>query len=214
MGGKNGLGNRLAAVGGAFLMLLGLSGCAFGPELPTATPDQMKAGDEAPLYHIGPGDSLNIFVWRNPELSVTVAVRPDGRINTPLVEDLKASGKTPTQLARDLESRLSRYVKNPVVTVMVSGFVGQYHEQIRVVGEATQPQSLPYKARMTLLDVMIQVGGLTEFAAGNDATLIREVEGEQKQYEVRLDDLLRDGDISANVVMLPGDVLIIPEAWF
>jgi len=174
----------------------------------------MEVGGSPPMYHIGPGDALNIFVWRNPELSVTVSVRPDGRINTPLVEDLVASGKTATELARNLESRLSRYVKNPVVTVMVSGFVGQYEEQIRVVGEATKPQALPYRARMTLLDVMIQVGGLTEFAAGNAATLIRETDGKQRQYEVRLDDLLRDGDISANVVMLPGDILIIPEAWF
>jgi len=196
------------------VILLFLAACASGPELPAATPEQMKVTGQAPFYHIGPGDSLNIFVWRNPELSVAVAVRPDGRINTPLVEDLKASGKTPTELARLLERRLSTYVKNPVVTVMVSGFVGQYAEQIRVVGEATKPQALPYRARMTLLDVMIQVGGLTEFAAGNRATLIREVDGKQRQYEVRLDDLLRDGDIRANVVMLPGDILIIPEAWF
>ena len=205
---------RVVLRGGGLVMGLLLAACATGPELPTATPEQMEVGGSPPMYHIGPGDALNIFVWRNPELSVTVSVRPDGRINTPLVEDLVASGKTATELARNLESRLSRYVKNPVVTVMVSGFVGQYEEQIRVVGEATKPQALPYRARMTLLDVMIQVGGLTEFAAGNAATLIRETDGKQRQYEVRLDDLLRDGDISANVVMLPGDILIIPEAWF
>ena len=198
---------------GVVLVVSALGGCA-GHQLPAATPDQMKATGPTPFYHIGPGDNLNIFVWRNPELSVSVPVRPDGRINTPLVEDLKASGKTPTQLARDLENRLSNYVKNPVVTVMVSGFVGQYSEQIRVVGEATEPQAIPYRERMTLLDVMIRVGGLTEFAAGNRATLIREIDGKQKQYSVRLDDLIREGDISANVVMLPGDVLIIPEAWF
>ena len=205
---------RVVLRGGGLVMGLLLAACATGPELPTATPEQMEVSGSPPMYHIGPGDALNIFVWRNPELSVTVSVRPDGRINTPLVEDLVASGKTATELARNLESRLSRYVKNPVVTVMVSGFVGQYEEQIRVVGEATKPQALPYRARMTLLDVMIQVGGLTEFAAGNAATLIRETDGKQRQYEVRLDDLLRDGDISANVVMLPGDILIIPEAWF
>jgi len=198
---------------GALVVVSVLGGCA-GSQLPSATPDKLKATGSTPFYHIGPGDNLNIFVWRNPELSVSVPVRPDGRINTPLVEDLKASGKTPTELARDMESRLSQYIKNPVVTIMVTGFVGQYSEQIRVVGEATKPQAIPYRERMTLLDVLIQVGGLTEFAAGNRATLIREIDGKQKQFDVRLDDLIREGDISANVVMLPGDVLIIPEAWF
>ena len=215
MGGKTvgQVRKRVGRLVGVVLAAAALAGCA-GSQLPAATPEQMKVTGGTPFYHIGPGDNLNIFVWRNPELSVSVPVRPDGRINTPLVEDLKASGKTPTELARDLESRLSNYIKNPVVTVMVSGFVGQYSEQIRVVGEATEPQAIPYRERMTLLDVMIRVGGLTEFAAGNRATLIREIDGKQKQYDVRLDDLIREGDISANVVMLPGDVLIIPEAWF
>lgn len=171
-------------------------------------------GEETPYYLIGPGDSLNIFVWRNPDLSTSVPVRPDGRITIPLVEDLQASGKTPTQLARDIEKALAKYVKDPLVTVMVTGFVGPYSQQIRVVGEAAQPQALPYRDRMTLLDVMIAVGGLTEFAAGNRARLIRIVDGEQQVMELRLDDLLKDGDISANIPMLPGDTLIIPESWF
>ncbi len=167
-----------------------------------------------PPYLIGPGDNVNIFVWGNPELSSSVPVRPDGRITTPLIEDVPASGKTPTQLARDMEKRLARYIKNPVVTVIVTGFVGRYSEQIRVLGEAANPQALPFREQVTVLDVMIQVGGLTEFAAGNNATIVRLVDGEQMLYQVRLDDLIRDGDITANVDMLPGDVLIIPEAWF
>ncbi len=168
----------------------------------------------APQYIIGPGDNINIFVWGNNELSASVPVRPDGRITTPLVEDVQASGKTPSQLAREMESHLKRYIKNPVVTVIVTGFVGRFSEQIRVVGEATQPQAIPYRERMTLLDVMIQVGGLTEFASGNRASIVRTVDGEQRQIKVRLNDLIRDGDISANVLMQPGDILIIPESWF
>lgn len=135
-------------------------------------------------------------------------------MSTPLVEDLVAAGKTPTQLARDIERELANYLKEPLVTVMVSGFVGPYSQQIRVVGEAGKPQVLAYRAQMSLLDVMISVGGLTEFAAGNKATVVRNLEGQQQQYSVRLDDLIREGDISANVPMLPGDILIIPESWF
>jgi polysaccharide export outer membrane protein len=165
-------------------------------------------------YLIGPGDQLQVFVWGDQELSTDVVVRPDGLISTPLVEDMQASGKTPTELARNLESELSRYVKNPKVTVSVSHFVGQYTEQVRVVGQAAQPQSIPYREGMTLLDVIIAVGGLTEFADGNKASIVRRVNGETQQYRVKLDDLVRDGDISANVDMLPGDVLIIPETWF
>ncbi len=172
------------------------------------------AVEEAPFYLIGPGDSLSIFVWRNPDLSTSVPVRPDGRITIPLVEDLPASGKTPSQLARDIERELAKYVKDPMVTVMVTGFVGPYSQQVRVVGEAARPQALPYRANMTVLDVMIAVGGLTEFAAGNRARLVRTVEGRQEVIELRLDDLLKDGDISANVAMMPGDTLIIPESWF
>ena len=162
---------------------------------------------------IGPGDSLNIIVWRNPELSMSVPVRPDGKIATPLVEDLPAIGKDPTTLARDIERALSKYIRDPVVTVIVTSFVGPYSEQIRVLGEAAKPQVLPYRQKMTLLDVMIQVGGLTDFADGNGATLLRASDG-NKQYSLRLKDLIRRGDVSANVEMKPGDVLIIPQSWF
>ncbi|MCM8922282.1 MAG: polysaccharide export protein [Candidatus Thiodiazotropha sp.] len=176
----------------------------------------MSATDAAtsPLYVIGPGDTLNVFVWGDSELSTEVVVRPDGLITTPLVEDMPASGKTPTDLARALEGRLSKFVKSPKVTVSVTNFVGRYTEQVRVVGQASQPQSINYREGMTLLDAIIAVGGLTEFAAGNKATIVRKVNGKTTQYRVRLDDLIREGDISANVKMLPGDVLIIPETWF
>lgn len=198
---------------GFVLMLLAalVSACATRGGLETSGP-----GDKVsvPQYIIGPGDTVNIFVWGNNELSATVPVRPDGRITTPLVEDVQASGKTPSQLAREMESHLQRYIKNPVVTVIVTNFVGRFSEQIRVVGEATQPQAIPYRERMTLLDVMIQVGGLTEFASGNRARIVRNVDGKQKEFRVRLNDLIRDGDISANVLMQPGDILIIPESWF
>ena len=198
----------------AFVLILlaaFLSACATRGELETSGP-----GDKVsvPQYIIGPGDTVNIFVWGNNDLSATVPVRPDGRITTPLVEDVQASGKTPSQLAREMEAHLQRYIKNPVVTVIVTNFVGRFSEQIRVVGEATQPQAIPYRERMTLLDVMIQVGGLTEFASGNRARIVRTVNGKQKEFRVRLNDLIRDGDISANVLMQPGDVLIIPESWF
>ena len=164
-------------------------------------------------YLIGPGDSLNIVVWRNPELSTTVPVRPDGKITTPLVEDLPAIGKDSSTLARDIEQALSKYIRDPVVTVVVTGFVGPYSEQIRVVGEAAEPQTLPYRQKMTLLDVMISVGGITDFADGNRASILRTSEG-NKQYSVRLKDLLKGGDVSANVEMRPGDVLIVPQSWF
>lgn len=187
-----------------------LSGCnALGyPPAPTIAKE--RAPDR---YIIGPGDTMEIVVWGNPEVSQGIVVPPDGRINTPLVEDIPATGRTSVQLARDLEKALSRYIKQPVVTVILTGFVGPYSRQIRVLGEAAEPQALQFSKGMTLLDVMIAVGGLTEFADGNDATLIRSVKGEREQYAVRLDDLLKSGDISANVEMLPGDVLIIPESF-
>lgn len=202
--------SRVAVI--ALTALLVLSGCATGPLAPD--PASLQRAGPGPLYKIGPGDQLQIFVWENPELSVTIPVRPDGRINAPLVEDLMAAGKDPTDLARELEEGLSRYLQHPVVTVIVANFVGQPDEQIRVVGEAADPQALLYRERMTLLDVMIEVGGLTEFAAGNRAKLIREVNGERRETRVRLDDLVRGGDISADVPVRPGDILIIPEAWF
>ena len=164
-------------------------------------------------YAIGPLDNLNIIVWRNPDLSTTVPVRPDGKVSVPLVEDLTALGKNPTQLARDIEKAMSRFIRDPVVTVLVTQFNGPYGEQIRVVGEAARPQALPYRHRMTLLDVMIAVGGLTDFADGNNASVLRTSDG-GKQYSVRLKDLVRRGDVSANIEMKPGDVLIIPQSWF
>ena len=188
-----------------------LMGCATGPAHP---PAPVAAASEADYtYIIGAGDSVSIVVWRNPELSMSVPVRPDGKIAAPLVDELMAQGKTPIQLAREIEQVLSRYVRDPIVTVLVTGFVGPYSEQIRVVGEAARPQFLPYKVKMTLLDVMIAVGGLTDFAAGNSATILRTAEG-NKQYSVRLSDLIKQGDVSANVEMRPGDILIIPQSFF
>jgi polysaccharide export outer membrane protein len=165
-------------------------------------------------YLVGPGDMVDIIVWRNPEVSMSVPVRPDGKITTPLVEDLPASGKTSTQLARDIEEALSKYIQQPVVTVVVTEFIGPYSEQIRVIGEAAKPQALPYREQMTLMDVLIAVGGMTEFAAGNRSRVIRNIDGKQQQFSVRLDDLIRDGDITANVPMRQGDVLVIPESYF
>lgn len=165
-------------------------------------------------YLIGPGDNLNIVVWRNPELSLVVPVRPDGKITTPLVEDLPASGKTSSELARDIEKSLEKYIQSPVVTVIVTGFVGPYSQQIRVIGEAARPQALPYRENMTLLDVMIAVGGITDFAAGNRASILRTSGGKTDQFGVRLIDLLKGGDLSANVGMRPGDVLVIPQSFF
>lgn len=169
---------------------------------------------QVPPYRIGPGDTLSFFVWGNKDLSTKVTVRPDGYVTTPLVEDLKASGKTSSELARATERKLKRYIKNPKVTITITGFIGRFREQIRVIGEAAAPKALAYRENMTLLDVLIAVGGLTEFAAGNSTTLIRTKGNEKIQYTVRLDDLVKDGDMTANVRMMPGDVLVIPEAWF
>jgi polysaccharide export outer membrane protein len=187
---------------------LAVSAC--GTKYPPA-PDRVASPDYN--YVIGPLDTLNIAVWRNPELSMSVPVRPDGKVSVPLVEDLPALGKNPTQLARDIEKALGRFIREPVVTVLVTQFNGPYGEQIRVVGEATRPQALPYRQRMTLLDVMIAVGGLTDFADGNNASVLRTAEG-NRQYGVRLKDLVRRGDVSANIEMKPGDVVVIPQSWF
>jgi polysaccharide export outer membrane protein len=165
-------------------------------------------------YRIGPGDTLQVFVWNHTELTVTVPVRPDGMISTPLISGVPAEGKTAPELARDLETALSEFVRNPTVSVMVTSFVGTYADQIRVVGQASEAKALSYRANMTLLDVMIAVGGLAEFAAGNRAVIVRQEKGEQVRIKVRLSDLVDDGDISANVPMRPGDVLIIPESRF
>ena len=186
-----------------------LLGCTTSPYPPApqfaATPDY--------LYKIGPLDNVNVVVWRNPELSTSVPVRPDGKITAPLIEDLPALGKDPTTLARDIEKALSKYIRDPVVTVIVTNFNGPFPEQIRVVGEAAKPQALPYRQGMTVLDVMIAVGGLTDFADGNKASIMRTSEGGQ-QYNVRLRDLVKRGDISANVDVKPGDILLVPQSWF
>ncbi|MBK8016518.1 MAG: polysaccharide biosynthesis/export family protein [Betaproteobacteria bacterium] len=187
-----------------------LVGCATGPKYP---PAPRVAASPDYNYVIGPGDNVNFIVWRNPDLSQAVPVRPDGRITVPLVEDLPALGKTPTQLARDMEKALSKYIRDPIVTVIVTNFVGPYSEQIRVVGEAARPQALPYRQNMTMLDLMIMVGGITDFADGNRAVLLRTSDG-GKLYNVRLKDLVRRGDLSANVDVKPGDVLVIPQSWF
>jgi polysaccharide export outer membrane protein len=211
---------KMIAIFGSYLFLLAaimqFTGCSSGgmKSIYADPPALETKSDQVQKYLIGPGDQLSVFVWGEQELSTQVVVRPDGLISTPLVEDMQASGKTPTQLARSLESELSTFVKNPKVTVSVTHFVGQYTEQVRVVGQAAQPQAIPYREGMTLLDVIIAVGGLTEYAAGNKASIVRKVNGVTEQYRVKLDNLIRDGDISANVKMLPGDVLIIPEAWF
>jgi len=196
------------ALASATACMLALGGCA------THAPALPQAAATNPDYLIGPGDSVSIMVWRNPEVSMSVPVRPDGKITTPLVEDLPAAGKTSTQLARDIEKALAKYIQEPVVTVIVTGFVGNFSEQIRVIGQAAKPQALSYRRDMSLMDVLIAVGGVTEFAAGNRAVVIRTVDGQQQKYTVRLDDLLKDGDISANMRMLPGDVLVIPESFF
>jgi len=190
-----------------------LAGCASGPTsdaVPTPATDATAQSE----YRIGPGDTLQVFVWNHPELTVTVPVRPDGMISTPLIAGVPAEGKTATQLAKDLETALAEYVRNPTVSVMVTSFVGAYADQIRVVGQASEPRALPYRANMTLLDVMIAVGGLAEFAAGNRAVLVRQENGQAIRTTVRLRDLLDKGDISANMPMRPGDVLIIPESRF
>lgn len=192
-----------------------LSACSNHPSLPQAKVHQsLTSSVDNYQYLIGPGDRLTIFVWRNPDVSGTFTVRPDGMLTTSLVEDVDAAGKTPSQLARELESALGTYLRDPVVSVIVEGFAGPFSEQVRVIGEAAQPASINYSQNMTLLDVMIGVGGLTEFADGNAAKLVRVVDGEQRVYHVRLDDLIRSGDIQANVDILPGDIVIIPEAWF
>ena len=205
------LGRALRA--GALMAALVLSACGGGATLPPAGTTTVSA-EPGPDYFIGPLDTLSIFVWRNPELSQSVPVRPDGRISIPLVQDLEATGKTPTQLASDIETQLKKYVQDPIVTVIVTSFVGPYSQQVRVVGEAAHPQAIPYRDNMTLLDVMIASGGLTLYAAGNRSTIVRTVGDKETAFRVRIADLIKDGDVSANVQMLPGDVLIIPQSWF
>ncbi len=192
---------------------LALSGCATKNPYPQL-PESEGNAQYSTKYRIAPGDSVEIFVWRNPDVSKTVTVRPDGFLTAPLLEDIPAAEKTPTELARDIEKELSTYLRDPLVTVIVNGFIGAYEDQIRVVGEAAKPQALLYRDSMTLLDVMIAVGGITDYADGDQAVIVRNENGERKQYNVRIESLIRDGDITANVDMKPGDILIIPESWF
>lgn len=198
----------------SLILLIAACSSSFS-ELPTATihPSLTKDIDNY-NYLIGSGDSLNVFVWGNPEVSGNYIVRPDGKITTSLVEDIVASGKTPTQLAREIENKLSLYLKDPIVSVIVNDFKGPFSEQVRVFGEALDPKAISYAENMTLLDVMIQVGGLTEYADGNSASLVRIVNGKQQQYRLKMADLIQEGDMQANVDILPGDIIIIPEAWF
>lgn len=195
----------------AALLIAGLAACANHPDAPDVVPSAKQLNESN--YLIGTGDQLQIFVWRNQELSTHVAVRPDGKISVPLIDDMQASGHTPTQLAREIEKQLGTYVKDPVVTVMVNQFVGPPSQQIRVVGEAMKPRALQYRTDMTVLDVLIEVGGLTDFAAGNRAVIVRNVNGSQQSFTVRLNSLIKDGDVSANVPVAPGDILIIPQSW-
>jgi len=193
----------LAAVGG-------VAGCGTDPSPPPIDP----ANANGTQYLIGAGDSLNIFVWRNPELTLTVPVRPDGMISTPLVEDIKAEGKTPTQLARDVEERLKKFVRDPIVTVIASGFVGDYDQQVRVVGEAADPRAIPFRIDMALLDVVIAAGGLTKYAAGDRAIIVRRINGEEQSFPLKLNQLVKYGDIRFNYKIQPGDVIIIPQSIF
>ncbi|MGZ8165301.1 MAG: polysaccharide export protein [Methylobacter sp.] len=225
------------------LVVLLASGCGY-PQL-TQEEDAVIPSDYT--YIIGPGDSVTIFVWGNPDISTTATVRPDGKITIPLAEDLLASGKTPSQLARVMEKELSKYVRDPQVVIMVGGFEGVYSQQVRIVGQLSgggsssgvggggvggggvgggsigmgggggasfSAKAFPYKKDMTLLDLMIQVGGLGQYSDGNRASIIRNINGEQQHFGIKIDDLINDADLSANVKILPGDIVIIPEAFF
>ncbi len=208
-----------------FICLFSLAGCSYPPLENVEFPSDYT-------YIIGPGDGVQIFVWGNPDISTSVTVRPDGKINTPLIDDLMASGKTPNKLARDIEKELSKFVRDPQVAVMVSGFQGIYSQQIRVIGQISggssgggggsrggganrnSARSLPYTKGMSLLDLMIQLGGIGQYADGNRSSIIRVVDGDYKQFGIRIDDLIEDGDLSANVNMMPGDIVIVPAAFF
>lgn len=203
---------------GTGLAALALSGCASSGSSPQLPPASFVSLQEGPgeNYEIGPLDELTIFVWRNPELGAKVQVRPDGRITTPLITDMPAVGKTPAALAEDIKGALGKYINEPLVSVMVDKFSGTYSQQVRIVGATEKPASLPYRANMTLLDAMIAVGGLSEFAAGNRARLVRfdRATGKQKEFGLKINRLLKQGDSSANVQLAPGDVIIIPESAF
>jgi polysaccharide export outer membrane protein len=205
----------ISAAGVIALLLSGCSGSGRRPELPPASFVTQKEGP-GEEYVIGPLDQLQIFVWRNPELSAKVQVRPDGRITTPLISDMPAVGKTPSMLADDMKLALGEFIKDPIVSVIVENFSGTFSQQIRVVGATEKPASIPYRANMTLLDAMISVGGLSEFASGNKARLVRfdKNTGKQREYALKINRLIKNGDASANVRLEPGDVIIIPESMF
>jgi polysaccharide biosynthesis/export protein len=209
------LSRAFVLAGAATSMLGGCVGHGGGQQLSPApfVGQREQAGEE---YVIGPSDQLSIFVWRNPELSADVSVRPDGRITTPLVSDMPAVGKTPAMLADDMKIALSTYIKDPIVSVIVKSAQSTFSQQIRVVGATEKPASIPYRANMTLLDAMIAVGGLNQYAAGNRARLIRydRATGKQTDYNIKIGRLLKNGDPSANVRLEPGDVIIIPESMF
>ncbi len=209
------LAGFMAGTAAASLALTGCAGSSAGPQLPPASFVAMQEGPGED-YVIGPLDELTVFVWRNPELGAQVQVRPDGRITTPLITDMPAVGKTPAMLAEDIKLQLSQYIQEPLVSVIVNKFAGTFSQQVRVVGATEKPASIPYRANMTLLDAMISVGGLSEFAAGNRAKLIRfdKETGKQTEFALRLGDLLKKGDSKANVMLKPGDVIIIPESAF
>ncbi|WP_375420897.1 XrtA/PEP-CTERM system exopolysaccharide export protein [uncultured Sphingomonas sp.] len=213
---RSGIAPRCLLV--AALAAASLGACANAKGRNTLPPAAYVASKEQPgeEYVIGPLDQLNIFVWRNPELSSKVQVRPDGRITTPLVNDMPAVGKTPAILAADMKKALGEYVKDPIVSVIVENFSGTYSQQVRVVGATEKPASIPYRANMTLLDAMISVGGLSQYAAGNKAKLVRydRDTGKSQEYGLQISSLLKKGDSKANVRLEPGDVIIIPESMF
>lgn len=205
--------NKFYRIWHLVLPILLLTACVATP-LPSTAPVPSASDNQLSEYLIGPRDIVQVFVWRNPDISVTIPVRPDGKISTPLVEDMLAVGKTPTQLARDIEKVLATYIKAPVVNVIVSDFAGRFSDQIRVIGQAENPKALPFREQITLLDVLIEVGGLSEFAAGNRAKVVRREGAKTREIAVRLEDLISSGDMSANIRMSPGDILIIPESSF
>lgn len=196
------------------LLAVAVAACTGAGNLPPAPAMAPAASQQAAQYIIGPGDTLDVFVWHNTDLTRQLPVRPDGRISMPLMGDVVAAGKTPEQLASEMQDKLKPYIKDPLVTVIPKNFVGLFTRQVRVVGEAVQPKAIPYRASMTALDVMIAVGGLTKYADGDRAVLVRQAGGHQQQYRVYLDSLVRDGIIADNVEMLPGDILIIPQRYF
>ena len=194
------------------LMLLAVPvAYAAAPAATPATPPPPRPVTDD--YIIGPGDALQIFVWRNPELTVSVTVRPDGKISTPLVENMVAVGKTPSQLARDIEVVLSEFVREPQVNIILGAAVSTY-SQVKIVGEVKTPQAMPYREGLRVLDVVLAAGGLTDFAAPNRARIVRQVNGKNVETRVKLHDLLNGGDLKQNLELRPGDVFIVPQSRF